>query len=228
MLNVQSYSLTPVAFKGKSKEKSGKTNAALKTNVAAAVIDSAMTVGGAAAGIKLSRYILKYANEIEIPQVFRSIIDKNIDISKQTLRRSKWVLPIGLLLSAGSGVLVDKATNKKRAEFDEKVKSLGADKVLATDKHAKMSKNGGIYYKTNEGKKWSTLLLGVTSTLTNALFTSESKVMKGSAMKKVLPIVISNFLGGFIYGSIADACANKSAKKAANALAQKNVNNVKA
>lgn len=230
MLNVQNYSLSPVTFKGKSKEKSNKSNAALKNNLTCAVLGSAATVGGAAAGLKINRLLLETAYNEGAPRGIISLLDKNMDMFHQILRRSKWVLPIALLLCTSAGILADKATNKKRAQFDEKVKSLGADEVMASDKHARMSKNGGIYYKTNEGKKWSPLY-GVASALTGLLLTCElPKITKGLTAKIALPFVFASLLGGLVEGSITDACANKSARKAADkeALAQKNVNNVAA
>ena len=222
MLSVQSYSSSPVAFRGENKENSGKTHAALKTNLTVGVLGGASTFGLSKFITRMNKAILNDKEFMEYaPEEVRQMITTNAN----SMKKIKWTLPIGLLLSAGVGILIDKSTNKKRAELEEKVNSLGADEVLAGNKHARMSKNGNIYYKTNEGKKWMSAYCTIVSTVSALL---SAKHLKAKAIPLALFSAAFAAVGGLVAGSISDACANKSARKAADkkASVEKTVDNV--
>ena len=222
MLSVQSYSSSPVAFRGENKENSGKTHAALKTNLTAGVLGGASAFGLSKFITRINKAILNDKEFMEYaPEEVRQMITTNAN----SMKKIKWTLPIGLLLSAGVGLLIDKSTNKKRAELEEKVNSLGADEALAENKRARMSNNGNIYYKTNEGKKWMSAYCTIVSTVSALL---SAKHLKAKAIPLALFSAAFAAVGGLIFGSIADACANKSARKAADkkASVEKTVDNV--
>lgn len=223
MLSVQSYSSSPVAFRGENKENSGKTHAALKTNLTVGVLDGASAFGLSKFITRINKAILNDKEFMEYaPEEVRQMITTNAN----SMKKIKWTLPIiGLLLSAGVGLLIDKSTNKKRAELEEKVNSLGADKALAENKRARMSNNGNIYYETNEGKKWMSAYCTTISTVSALL---SAKHLKAKAIPLALFSAAFAAVGGLVAGSISDACANKSARKAADkkASVEKTVDNV--
>lgn len=117
------------------------------------------------------------------------------------------------------GALADKFTNKKRAQFDTKIAELGEAEALLNDKRARKTKNGGVYYKTNQAKKIAPLAaagVALASMLTS--FTILRKVPRGRSILASLPLhsFIKLIGGGFLLGAVVDACANKNAKKVAD------------
>ena len=126
-------------------------------------------------------------------------------------------IPLGYAVCMACGALIDKLSNNKRAKLEADLTQKDQKEVLKENKRAEVTRSGGVYYKSNEGKKYGALLgmavLPAWKYAGNLI--SQSKTPVG-----VISSAIMGAIGGFVLGSITDKHSNKAAKKLAEKAAQ--------
>ena len=132
---------------------------------------------------------------------------------------------IGGLTLAGSmasGAAVDAITNKKRKEFVFINRGKTQKEVLLGNERAEVSRTGEIYYNTNAGKKFGTMLGAMIFPVIHLV---RRQIQPKDIQKLSSPLqeytkgMFRGAIGGFLMGAIADSCANKSAAKHADKVA---------
>ena len=133
---------------------------------------------------------------------------------KDILSKSKkTAVPLALTIfaiSTLSGAIVDTIRNKKAKEAADIIAFSDPQTVMMQEENIEFSKYGTPYYKSNNGKKFGSLLgivFGLGMFLAGPDKYSPNKV--GSAIKSIITGVID----GFIMGAITDGITNKKAKK---------------
>lgn len=225
MLSVQNYSFSAATpkFRGENSKpqdqnqkpqtapKAFETHAGLKTGAVYGGITAAMlglTSSFAKFGEKAAAEIAK-----ETPDAATEIANS----AKQMKNVGKGMLmyaPIYFLAALGCGAVVDKIINNKNAQFAERVQKEGKEEVLKSDDHADKLRQGGVYYRADEGKKYGAALGAV---VLPALNVAHSLLTKTKVKPVGLAIgAVEGALGGLMLGAITDSFANKGARRFAD------------
>ena len=199
--SIQITNKQKVAFKGDTLEYSSdsyKSHSGLKTG---AVYGAIVTVLNA---------IALTMNLSSINQLEASGADKKvIEAAKSQFKDGMIQAPLLLGVALACGAIVDAIGNKKRAEFDEETKGQSSKDIFNYNDSADITRMGNVYYKSNNGKKWGTLLGVFALPLANF-----NTIKKSPAMG--IGCMIFGALGGLILGSITDHYTNKNAAKKAD------------
>lgn len=230
MVSIQNYSgnFQNVAFTAQMREKtnssnSPKSHAGLKTGAVWSVVRTSVSLGMLGISSWATSKVQHSANNsfqrskkaqklLELATKFRSF------------SKSIWIgLPINIAIALGCGALVDKLNNGNRAKFADELATKGEKATLEENDKAKKTKAGNVYCKSDEGKKWGSLL-GVAGVVVPSLFILAFARAKGAKVTKVdgeilIDKLVNYSLGGLALGAIADNYSNKTAAKNADKLA---------
>lgn len=132
------------------------------------------------------------------------------------------VASLYLLSSIGAGALVDSLINKRREKFAQENSQKSPKEILISERRADTSRMGGIYYKSNVGRRFGTLIGSIVFPIIGIIKGHLNPSYKSGLF---LDIIVGGFKG-FIMGSITDVAANKSASKFADrAIVSKHIAN---
>ncbi len=232
MVSIQNYSANyqNVAFKAQMRENTNSSNptkshAGLKTGAAWSGVRTSFSLGllGIAswATSKIQRSANNSFQSSQKAQKLLELATKFRSFSKAILLG----LPINIAIALGCGALVDKLNNGNRAKFADELATKGEKATLEENDKARKTKAGNVYCKSDEGKKWGSLL-GVAGVVVPSLFILAFARAKGSKVTKVdceilIDKLVNYALGGLALGAIADNYSNKTAAKNADILASK-------
>lgn len=232
MLSVQSYNFAPKSnlyFKSnetkpdtdKTKPEAFQTHAGLKTGAVYAGIEGIVGLAACLGMKQVKNNVLKEAliDELdahgkEIPEYFGEEHKEIQNVLKNVNKSIAICLPLAILLSLGSGFLVDKLINDKQAKFADKFSSTNKKDILKEEDHAELTRKDNVYYKSNIGKMVGPALGAVILPVIGVITSSINKV-KLPAVAYVGEIA-GGALGGLILGAITDKIANKGAAKHAD------------
>ncbi len=194
-------------------------------------------VGGAMSGIAIAGNLLNRNGLSEVNEYLKLAEEYGAEHAKAATKSintfKKYLLPItafAIVTHLSCGAIVDHIRNKKAADVADQLVDEGPVKAMETNDRIKLTNSYTPYYKSNDGKKYGSLLgLGVAALLAPFSFKLTKSLMKHSlaelepaiekyykkTMVTTLGITLATIgtLGGLIMGSITDTLSNKSAKK---------------
>lgn len=230
MVSIQNYSgnFQNVAFTAQMREKtnsynSTKSHAGLKTGAAWSAVRTSVSLGLLGISSWATSKIQRSANNsFQSSKKAQKLLE--LATKFRSFSKSIWIgLPINITIALGCGALVDKLNNGNRAKFADELATKGEKATLEENDKAKKTKAGNVYCKSDEGKKWGSLL-GVAGVVVPSLFILAFARAKGAKVTKVdgeilIDKLVNYSLGGLALGAIADNYSNKTAAKNADKLA---------
>lgn len=230
MVSIQNYSANSqnVAFRAKMNENTNSSNppqshAGLKTGAAWSGVRTSFSLGLLGISSWATSKIQRSANNsFHHSQKVQKLLE--LATKFRSFSKSIWIgLPINIAIALGCGALVDKLNNGNRAKFADELATKGEKATLEENDKAKKTKAGNVYCKSDEGKKWGSLL-GVAGVVVPSLFILAFARAKGAKVTKVdgeilIDKLVNYSLGGLALGAIADNYSNKTAAKNADKLA---------
>lgn len=230
MVSIQNYSgnFQNVAFTAQMREKtnssnSPKSHAGLKTGAVWSVVRTSVSLGMLGIASWATSKIQRSANNsFQSSKKAQKLLE--LATKFRSFSKSIWIgLPINIAIALGCGALVDKLNNGNRAKFADELATKGEKATLEENDKAKKTKAGNVYCKSDEGKKWGSLL-GVAGVVVPSLFILAFARAKGAKVTKVdgeilIDKLVNYSLGGLALGAIADNYSNKTAAKNADKLA---------
>lgn len=230
MVSIQNYSgnFQNVAFTAQMREKtnssnSPKSHAGLKTGAVWSVVRTSVSLGMLGISSWATSKVQHSANNsFQSSKKAQKLLE--LATKFRSFSKSIWIgLPINIAIALGCGALVDKLNNGNRAKFADELATKGEKATLEENDKAKKTKAGNVYCKSDEGKKWGSLL-GVAGVVVPSLFILAFARAKGAKVTKVdgeilIDKLVNYSLGGLALGAIADNYSNKTAAKNADKLA---------
>lgn len=219
MLSVQNYNVSSksVAFKANEENNNNKpfqTHAGLKTGVAAGVVGGGAELGLGLSANKFLNLVKENPEDLKNAGLLKDFVKATINFMKRIKKGAKYSVAESLAVSVGVGALIDHIANKKHASVAELKKDNENKDVLMAEPRANTTRNENVYYKSNNGKKYGTLLGAVIVPLEHLV---GSKILKVKATpQECIMAGVVGAVGGFVLGAITDKCSNNAARKAAD------------
>ena len=218
MLSVQNYNVSSKSVTFKANEENNnkpfQTHAGLKTGVATGVASAGAELGLNVFANKFLNLVKENPEDLKNAGLPKDFVKATINFMERIKKSAKYSAPLTLAVSAGVGALIDHIANKKHARVAELKKDNENKDVLMAEPRANTTRNENVYYKSNNGKKYGTLLGAVILPLEHLM---GSKILKVKATpQEAIGTAIAGAIGGFVLGAITDKCSNNAARKAAD------------
>lgn len=119
-----------------------------------------------------------------------------------------------IITSLGCGAIADTIINKKREKLASDMKTKDAKTLIKEDKNIQYTPKGNLYYKSNISDKIGPLM-GIGVFVVNNAIGLVSRAIKKQPIRldiwNAVDMLLTGAAGGWILGSIADKCSNKTA-----------------
>ena len=168
MLSVQNCEMFNSGLSFRAKKVDEKTpyrqKSGLKTGGVAYAIPAAFTLGSlgiSKAFSNLGKKALKNDAQSlgeEGVRDLKAFISDYDSILKGAGKKLFITIPLGFAVCMACGAVIDKLSNKKRAQLEDELAQKGQKDTLKDNKRAEVTRSGGVYYKSNTGKKYGALL----------------------------------------------------------------------